>query len=78
MLYKIRDALIVISNAILKFLPDSPFQSFLASFAQIPGLGYLNYFVPVGEMIAIGQAWLVCVGIFYLYQAVMRFAKLID
>lgn len=78
MLYKIRAALIIISNAILQFLPASPFQSFIASFAEIPGLGYLNYFVPVGEMIAIGQAWLVCIGIFYLYQAVMRFANLID
>lgn len=78
MLYKIKSALIVLSNAILQFLPNSPFQSFIHSFSEIPGLGYLNYFVPVGEMIAIGQAWLVCIGIFYLYQAIMRFAKLID
>lgn len=78
MIVKIKQAIIALSNALLQFLPGSPFQAFLESFAEIPALGYLNYFVPVSEMIAIGQVWLLCVGIFYLYSAIMRFVKLIE
>lgn len=78
MILKIKQALILIANVILQLLPGSPFQSFLDSFADIPALGYLNYFVPISEMIAIGQAWLLCVGGFYLYSAIMRFVKLIE
>lgn len=78
MINKIKQIIIVIGNTVLQFLPGSPFQSFINSFTEIPALAYLNYFVPIAEMIAIGQAWLVCVGLFYLYSAVMRFVKLIE
>lgn len=78
MLMKLKAALIVLVNTLLGFLPDSPFSVFFTRAAGIPELGYLNYFVPVGEMIAIAEAWLTCIGIFYLYQAVLRFAKMIE
>ena len=45
---------------------------------ELPVLGTLNYFVPVSEMIAIGEAWTVCVTVFYLYQAALRFVKMIE
>ena len=77
MLMKIKAALIVLANTLLAFLPDAPFTAFLESMEKIPALGYLNYFIPVPRMISIGEAWLVCVGTFYLYQAVLRFVKLI-
>lgn len=78
MFSKVKYVVILVSNTLLQFLPGSPFKAFLDSFAAIPELGYLNYFIPVAEMIAIGEAWLLCVGIFYLYSAVMRFTKLIE
>lgn len=78
MLMKIKAALITVVNALLSFLPDSPFTAFLAKAGAIPELGYLNYFIPVSEMIAISEAWLACVTVFYLYQAVLRFAKMIE
>ena len=78
MLMKIKAALIAVANTLLSFLPDSPFTAFLDKTASIPELGYLNYFIPVSEMIAIAEAWLACVAVFYLYQAVLRFAKMIE
>lgn len=78
MFASLKELLIVVSNTLLQFLPDSPFQSFLNAIVKIPALGYLNYFIPVGEMISIGQAWLGCIAIFYIYQGIMRFVKMIE
>ena len=40
-------------------LPDSPFQSFIATADGIQtGLGYLNWLVPIGDLILIFAAWL--------------------
>lgn len=78
MFTQLKNLLILVSNALLQFLPDSPFKSFTSAITNIPYLGYLNYFVPVGTMISIGETWLVCIGIFYLYQGIMRFVKLIE
>lgn len=78
MLMKIKAALIMIANSILSVLPDSPFSAFIDKISEIPELGYLNYFIPVSEMIAIGEAWLTCIALFYLYQAVLRFVRMIE
>lgn len=64
--------------SVLSLLPGSPFTAFINSISDIPFLGYLNYFVPVAQMIAIGETWLVSIGIFYLYQAVLRWVKVIE
>lgn len=78
MIASIKNVLIEIANLLLSFLPDSPFTVYIDAIEKIPELGMLNYFLPISEMIAIGESWLVCVGIFYLYQAVLRFVKLIE
>ncbi len=66
-----------IISAVIAFLPDSPFAT-----VQIPDevrriLGYVNYFVPIGAMLAIGTGWLSAIGIYYLYQTILRWAKTI-
>ncbi|RKI98475.1 hypothetical protein D7X87_26740 [bacterium D16-54] len=78
MLMKIKTALIILANTLLSFLPDSPFTAFFDSMDKVPALGYLNYFIPIPLIISIGEAWLTCIGIFYLYQAILRFVKLIE
>lgn len=62
---------------LIQFLPKSPFQSVIASLGSIPYLAQLNWFLPVTEIIAVMQLWLVAVGLYYLYSAVMRFIGLI-
>lgn len=63
---------------VLSILPDSPFQSYISLSDGSEVLGYVNYFLPVKQMIAIGQAWLVAIGVYYVYVAVLRWAKAIE
>lgn len=73
----LRNMLVTLANALLEILPTSPFQAFISKLTDVPVLGYLNYFVPIGEMIAITEAWLTAIIIFYAYQLVLRWIKLI-
>lgn len=38
-------------------------------------LGYINYFVPVGFILSVTETWLVAVGVYYAYQAYLRWIK---
>ena len=39
---------------VLSLLPLSPFKEFIDKLEDIPFLGYLNYFIPVGTCLKIG------------------------
>lgn len=62
---------------LLKFLPTSPFQSFISAIPNIPYLAELNWFFPVSECLAVMQLWLTVVALYYLYSVIMRFIGLI-
>ena len=65
-------------DAVLKVLPISPFRQFLESLEDLPYLKYLNWIFPIGDFIAIAQAWLVAIGLFYLYMIILRWIKAIE
>ena len=67
-----------ILNFITSVLPDSPFKMLQANEQIQSVLGYLNYFIPIDFCIATLQTWLVAVGIFYLYQVILRWANAIE
>ena len=67
----------VFSGALAKVLPLSPFQRYIADFKNIPYLGYLNWFLPIGACIKIGAVWLSAIALFYLYSIIMRWVKMI-
>lgn len=59
-------------NTVLFLLPDSPFADI-----EIPAevkkiLGYVNYFVPIRAMLVIAASWLSAIGVYYLYQVILR------
>ena len=62
---------------LLQLLPLSPFTQFIAQFQNLPFLGYLNWFFPVGDCLKVMAAWLTAVGLFYLYSILMRWLKVI-
>lgn len=64
-------------GALLSFLPDSPFTSIIDTVKNLDYLPYLNWFVPVGTILGIGSAWLACIGVYYIYQVILRWAKVI-
>ena len=63
---------------IVPLLPLSPFAAYIDSLEQVPYLGYLNWFVPVGTCLKIGAAWLSAIALFYLYSVIARWIKLIE
>lgn len=65
------------SGVLMEVLPVSPFRQFLDSFADIPFLGYLNWFVPVRDILIVFSAWLGAVSLYYLYSIIMRWLKVI-
>lgn len=65
-------------DVITNILPRSPFRGFIDSIGQLPFLGWLNWFVPVQDLIEIFAAWLAAVAVFYLYQIVLRWVKVIQ
>lgn len=73
----ITDILNDILAAIMVLLPDSPFANFDIPQEVKEILGYVNYFVPIAAMLAIGTGWLAAIGIYYLYQTILRWAKTI-
>ena len=61
------------------FLPNSPFQKYIVQNDLIkPYIGYVNYFVPVAEMLVIFEAWCLAIGIYYVIQIVLRWLKAIE
>ncbi len=64
--------------AVLSFLPDSPFRGFLDNLAEVPYLGYLNYFIPISDFLTLLSVWGAAVGLFYVYSVLLRFVKAID
>ena len=67
----ITDVLDDIVNAIVLLLPASPFKD-----VEIPAevkqlFGYVNNFVPVTAMLAIGTTWLTAIGVYYKYNTQM-------
>lgn len=66
-----------IVNFVLLLLPDSPFATFEFPPEVQEILGYVNYFVPIQAMVNIALAWTGAIGVFYIYQAILRWAKAI-
>lgn len=66
-----------IIDSILSVLPTSPFAGFINEFANLPFLGYLNWFFPVGACLTVMGVWLAAIALFYLYSILMRWVKMI-
>lgn len=65
-------------QALLKLLPLSPFRGIINSIDKFPYLGYINWFIPVSEMLAVASLWLAAITVFYLYSVLARWVRLIS
>lgn len=75
--------LTIIANTDLgQWLPVSPFQRFIASWEGLnnikPYLGYVNWFLPIGQCLSFLGGWLIAIGIFYSIMAFLRYMSVID
>lgn len=78
MLQMFNEIINAFAAAVIKVLPLSPFQQYIKEFSNLPYLGYLNWFLPIGSFIKIGMVWLVAIGTFYIYSIVLRWIKAIS
>ncbi len=62
---------------VIGLLPDSPFQ-LLENTDVEEYLGYLNWLIPLSQMVAILQLWITAIVIFYIFQAILRWTKAIN
>ena len=71
------DALGLLFSTVVGLLPQSPFNGFYNLTLDSELLSMVAWFFPVKEMIVTCEAWLVAVSVFYLYSAILRWAKAI-
>lgn len=62
---------------LLKVFPLSPFRDIINSVDKMPFLGYINWFLPVSEMLAVASLWLAAITVYYIYSVIARWVKLI-
>lgn len=71
------DNLFLLLEAIIQFLPDSPFSS--VDFSPINQfLGYINWLIPVGLFVTFLGLWTSGVLIYYVYTIILRVTQTID
>lgn len=67
-----------ILSIILSVLPNSPFVMIQADAEIQQVLRWVNWVIPVTEMVAILEMWLAAIAVFYAWQLILRFAKAIE
>ncbi len=68
----------VIIGFLTKILPLSPVQNYISYVSSVPYLGYINWFCPVGTCVSIMEGWLACIGLWYIYVALLRWVKAVE
>lgn len=64
-------------GGLIDLLPQSPFQDIYSTLNVVgDGLGWLNWFVPVGTLLGIMTVWLVAIAGYYLYKALLHWVGL--
>ena len=77
MIAKITAFLQKIAGIILSILPNSPLKPYIDQISNVDFLPYLNWFVPIGTLVGIGTACLGAITVFYAYQLILRWAKVV-
>jgi len=72
------DGLVALLKTVIGLLPSSPFASVYNLTIDNELLQFLAWIVPYPQIIAVLQAWLATITVFYLYQIVMRWVKVIS
>lgn len=73
----IMNFVITVVNIVLSLLPSCPFDKYITLALENQTLSYINWFIPVPEIIVVCEAWLIVVGLYYGYQVIMRWVKMI-
>ena len=58
--------------------PIEPFIQTIANGFGSQLLGYINYFIPISEMLGALTLWLIAIGGYYLASIILRWAKAVS
>lgn len=64
---------VLLLSVVLSLLPSSPFVGFNSLVASLPYLSYLNWFIPVSEMMVVFEAWLAVVAVYYGFLYLLNY-----
>ena len=63
----------------LALLPDSPFRKYLIENDTVREfVNYINFFIPVAEILIVFEMWCTAIAVFYVLQIVLRWCKAIE
>lgn len=65
-------------QAVLSLFPLSPFREVTEELGNLPYLGYINWFVPIGDFVKIGTVWLAAIAAYYAWSIIARWIRLIS
>ena len=68
----------IMLHKVLTLLPLSPFSAVENYIADMPYLTAINYFIPIGTIVAITEAWVACIATYYFYSIVLRWIKAVE
>ena len=68
---------VLILTIVLTLLPASPLSGFSYLVQNIPFLSFVNWFLPISEMIVILESWLLVVGIYYSIIFLVNYAGIV-
>lgn len=69
---------IIFGSFCLSMLPKSPFTQIIEGFSSVPYLAAVNFFLPVSEMIAAIEGWLVCITAYITVSLIARWIKIVS
>lgn len=74
------DTLVSFAVSVVELFPASPFAVLdeLSNSEVYEWLRMVNWFIPIGTFVSILEGWLVCVAVYYVYQIVLRWIKVIE
>lgn len=74
------DAVVSFVVGVVELFPTSPFVILdsMASSEFYEWLQMVNWFIPINTFVGILETWLSCVAVYYVYQIVLRWVKVIE
>lgn len=62
-----------LGSTVTGMLPPSPLRWVID--IDVQWLSYVNWLIPIGEMVVIAEFWLTCIGIWYVVRIALHWAK---
>lgn len=78
MLKYMKDILDKFLDVVVTLFPLSPFMPVIQDLSSLPYLGYINWFVPIGDFVKIGTLWITAIAVYYAWSVIARWVKLLS